>query len=99
MDPDNRSLDLGSSLLDASVADGLPVEAKVRARKAKHGEREQHSQLEPAGPGLWRDEHHALADARWTKAAWTFLAGLNPAAGERRCVGRKNPDQLTAASA
>src|SRR4029077_5873946 len=43
--------------------------------------------------------HHALADARWTKAAWTFLAGLNPAAGERRCVGRKNPDQLTAASA
>jgi hypothetical protein len=43
--------------------------------------------------------HHALADARWTKAAWTFLAGLHPAAGERRCVGRKNPDQLTAASA
>ena len=43
--------------------------------------------------------HHALADARWTKAAWTFLAGLNPAAGERRCVGRKNPDQPAAASA
>ena len=43
--------------------------------------------------------HHALADARWTKAAWTFLAGLHPAAGERRCVGRKNPDQLAAASA
>jgi hypothetical protein len=43
--------------------------------------------------------HHALADARWTKEALAFLAGLNPAAGERRCVGRKNPDQLTAASA
>jgi hypothetical protein len=43
--------------------------------------------------------HHALADARWTKDAWAFLAGLNPAAGERRCVGRKNPDQLAATSA
>jgi hypothetical protein len=43
--------------------------------------------------------HHALADARWTKDAWAFLAGFNPAAGERRCVGRKNPDQLAATSA
>ena len=68
MDRDNRSLDLGSSPLDASVADGLPVEAKVRARKAKHDEREQHSQLAPAGPGPWRDEHHALADATVTNA-------------------------------
>ena len=68
MDRDDRSLDLGSSLLDASVADGLPVEAKARARKAKHDEREQHSQLAPAGPGPWRDEHHALADATVTNA-------------------------------
>jgi hypothetical protein len=34
--------------------------------------------------------HHALADARWTKEAWTFLAALNPAAAERRPIGRKN---------
>jgi hypothetical protein len=37
--------------------------------------------------------HHALADARWTRDAWTFLAGLDPAAGERKCFDRKNPDQ------
>jgi hypothetical protein len=36
----------------------------------------------------------ALADARWTKDAWAFLAGLNPTAGERRSIGSKNPDQL-----
>jgi hypothetical protein len=68
MDRDDRSLDLGSSLLDASVAERLPVEAKARARKAKHDEREQHSQLAPAGPGPGRDEHHALADATVTNA-------------------------------
>ena len=45
MDRDDRSLDLGSSLLDASVAEGLPVEAKARARKAKHDQREQHSRV------------------------------------------------------
>ena len=54
---------------------------------------------DPELPHQQGARHHALADARWTKAAWTFLAGLNPAAGERRCVGRKNPDQLAAASA
>jgi 3' exoribonuclease, RNase T-like len=37
--------------------------------------------------------HHALHDARWTKEAWMFLAGLHPGGSERRCVGRKNPDQ------
>jgi hypothetical protein len=37
--------------------------------------------------------HHALADARWTKEAWAFLAGIDPAAGERRSIGRKNPLQ------
>ena len=25
-----------------------------------------------------RAQHHALADARWTREAWTFLAGLDP---------------------
>jgi hypothetical protein len=33
--------------------------------------------------------HHALADARWTRDAWTFLAGLDPVAGERRAEGGK----------
>jgi hypothetical protein len=37
--------------------------------------------------------HHALHDARWTKEAWAFLAGLDPAAGERRATGRKKPEQ------
>lgn len=35
--------------------------------------------------------HHALADARWTREAWRFLAGLDPSAGERRAFGGKNP--------
>ncbi len=40
--------------------------------------------------------HHALADARWTREAWTFLAGLHPAAAGRRAHGRKPPDQFGA---
>jgi hypothetical protein len=40
--------------------------------------------------------HHALLDARWTRDAWAFLSRLDPAAGERRATGRKNPDQLGA---
>jgi hypothetical protein len=40
--------------------------------------------------------HHALLDARWTRDAWAFLARLDPAAGERRATGRKNPDPLGA---
>jgi len=36
--------------------------------------------------------HHALADARWTRTAWTYLASLDPKASERRAVGCKNPD-------
>ncbi len=40
--------------------------------------------------------HHALFDARWTRDAWSFLARLNPAAGERCATGCKNPDQLAA---
>jgi hypothetical protein len=42
-----------------------------------------------AGP-----RHHALADARWTREAWTFLCGLNPAGAERCVTGRKHPDQV-----
>jgi 3' exoribonuclease, RNase T-like len=40
--------------------------------------------------------HHALHDARWTRDAWAFLARLDPAAGERRAIGCKNPEQLGA---
>jgi hypothetical protein len=36
--------------------------------------------------------HHALADARWTRDAWKFLASLDPLAGERCCTGRKYPE-------
>ncbi len=43
--------------------------------------------------------HHALADARWTKDAWSFLAGRHPAGAERVCVGSKFQDQRTAKSA
>jgi hypothetical protein len=42
--------------------------------------------------------HHALADAKWTRDAWAFLANLDPPAGERRSIGRKNPDQLASRS-
>jgi hypothetical protein len=38
--------------------------------------------------------HHALADARWTRQAWNFLAGFDAGAGERRPRGRKNPEQF-----
>ena len=33
-------------------------------------------------------KHHALADARWTKAAWTALKALDPHGAERRCADR-----------
>jgi hypothetical protein len=48
---------------------------------------------EPELPRQVSARHHALNDARWTKDAWTFLASLNPAAGERCSTGCKNPDQ------
>ena len=35
--------------------------------------------------------HHALADARWTKDAWAFLAGIHPTAGERRSLATNIP--------
>jgi hypothetical protein len=43
--------------------------------------------------------HHALADARWTKDVWSFLAALDPAAAERRCIGQKAPDRSGPADA
>ena len=65
---DDRSLDLRSSLPDASVAERRQVEAKARSRKAKHDEREQDSHRALAGPVLRPDEHRALADVTVTNA-------------------------------
>jgi hypothetical protein len=52
---------------------------------------------DPELPHQVGDKHHALLDARWTRDAWAFLAGLDPAAGERRATGRKNPAQSASA--
>ncbi len=41
-------------------------------------------------------KHHALADARWTRDAWAFLAKRDPAAAEQRCQDRKHPDKPAA---
>jgi hypothetical protein len=49
---------------------------------------------DPELPHQLGARHHALADARWTRDAWAFLAGLDAAAAERRPAGSKNPDQL-----
>jgi hypothetical protein len=49
--------------------------------------------IELGDPDLPRQEgqkHHALADARWTREAWTFLAGLDSSGGDRRAVGGKH---------
>jgi hypothetical protein len=46
---------------------------------------------DPALPQQFGAQHHALSDARWTRQAWAFLAGLHPAGAERRCLGRKYP--------
>ena len=54
---------------------------------------------DPELPAQRGARHHALADARWTRDAWAFLARLDPDAGERRCLGRKHPDQPAARSA
>jgi hypothetical protein len=48
---------------------------------------------DPELPHRFGVRHHALADARWTRDAWAFLASLNPVAGDRRAVGRKNAEQ------
>jgi hypothetical protein len=52
---------------------------------------------DPELPHQKGTRHHALHDARWTKEAWVFLSGLHPAGAERRCIGRKHPDQAGAA--
>lgn len=54
---------------------------------------------DPELPRQLGARHHALADARWTRDAWAFLASLNPAASERRAIGHKNPDQIPTKSA
>jgi hypothetical protein len=37
--------------------------------------------------------HHALHDARWTRQAWTFLAGVDPTVAERRALGVEPADR------
>lgn len=51
---------------------------------------------EPGLPQQIGARHHALADARWTKEAWAFLASLHPAGSERVATGRKHagPDAI-----
>jgi hypothetical protein len=50
---------------------------------------------DPELPHQTGPRHHALADARWTRDAWAFLAGLD-AQGAERCVSDgKHPGQVT----
>ena len=51
---------------------------------------------DPELPHQKESRHHALADARWTKEAWAFLASLHPAGADRRTTERKNPGQASA---
>jgi hypothetical protein len=51
---------------------------------------------DPELPHQKAGRHHALAEARWTKEAWAFLASLHPASAERGAAGRKNPGQVGA---
>jgi 3'-5' exoribonuclease Rv2179c-like domain len=53
---------------------------------------------DPELPHQKAGRHHALADARWTKEAWAFLANLHPAAANRRAFGHKNRGQSSAAA-
>jgi hypothetical protein len=46
---------------------------------------------DPELPQQSSARHHALNDARWTRDAWTFLAGLDPKADGWRCNARKTP--------
>ena len=51
---------------------------------------------DPELPHQEGGRHHALLDARWTRQAWAFLAGLHRPGSERRAAGQKNPGQLGA---
>jgi hypothetical protein len=45
----------------------------------------------PDLPPQLDSSHHALVDARWTREAWGFLAGIEPTVAERQALGRKHP--------
>jgi len=49
---------------------------------------------DPQLPPQIGPRHQALADARWTREAWAFLAALDAKGAERRASGRKHPDQV-----
>ena len=51
---------------------------------------------DPELPHQQGTRHNALADARWTKEAWAYLAALHPAGSERRALGHKNPGPVGA---
>jgi hypothetical protein len=45
---------------------------------------------DPELPRQAAGHHNALADARWTRDCWTFLANRHPPGAERRAHGRKH---------
>ncbi|MET0271509.1 MAG: 3'-5' exoribonuclease [Phenylobacterium sp.] len=45
---------------------------------------------DPELPAQAGPRHHALADARWHRQAWTFLCALDAKGGERRAFGCKD---------
>jgi hypothetical protein len=45
---------------------------------------------DPALPQQTSTKHNALADAKWTKEAWDFLASIHPEASDRVAVGGKH---------
>jgi 3' exoribonuclease, RNase T-like len=51
---------------------------------------------DPELPHQKESRHHALADARWTKEAWAFLASRHPPGAVRHTTGRKNPGEAGA---
>ena len=46
---------------------------------------------DPELPHQKESRHHALADARWTKEAWAFLASLHPPGAHRRSNWTQKP--------
>ena len=51
---------------------------------------------DPELPAQASSPHHALNDARWTREAWDFLAGLHPEGAGRRAKGRKHAGRTRA---